>query len=74
MGRNPAVNLFVLAGCLLVGAVALNRASPRPAKIEASGGVSLDQLSAIAATGVDFISIGALTKHVQAIDMSLRLL
>ncbi len=55
-------------------AVALNRASPRPAKIEASGGVSLDQLAAIAATGVDFISIGALTKHLQAIDMSLRLL
>ncbi len=55
-------------------AVALNRASPRPAKIEASGSVRLDNLSAMAATGVDFISIGALTKHVQAIDMSLRLL
>lgn len=55
-------------------AVALNRASRRPAKVEASGGVSLDQLAAIAATGVDFISIGALTKHVQAVDMSLRLL
>ncbi len=55
-------------------AVALNRASPRPAKIEASGGVSLDRLAAIAATGVDFISVGGLTKHVQAIDMSLRLL
>jgi nicotinate-nucleotide pyrophosphorylase (carboxylating) len=55
-------------------AVALNRASPRPAKIEASGGVSLDRLPAIAATGVDFISVGGLTKHVQAIDMSLRLL
>jgi nicotinate-nucleotide pyrophosphorylase (carboxylating) len=54
-------------------AVALNRASPRPAKVEASGGVSLDRLAAIAATGVDFISIGGLTKHVQAIDMSLRL-
>ena len=54
-------------------AVALNRASARPAKVEASGGVSLDRLAAIAATGVDFISIGALTKHVQAIDMSLRL-
>jgi nicotinate-nucleotide pyrophosphorylase (carboxylating) len=54
-------------------AVTLNRASPRPAKVEASGGVSLDRLAAIAATGVDFISIGGLTKHVQAIDMSLRL-
>ncbi len=55
-------------------AVALNRASPRPAKLEVSGGVGLDQLAAIAATGVDFISIGALTKHVRAVDMSLRLL
>ena len=55
-------------------AVALNRASPRPAKLEASGGVSLERLPAIAATGVDFISVGGLTKHVQAIDMSLRLL
>ena len=53
--------------------VALNHAAQRPAKIEASGGVSFDQLAAIAATGVDFISIGGLTKHVQAVDMSLRL-
>jgi len=55
-------------------AVELNRASPRPAKIEASGGVSLERLAAIAATGVDCISVGGLTKHVQAIDMSMRLL
>ena len=54
-------------------AVALNHAAQRPAKIEASGGVSFDRLAAIAATGVDFISIGGLTKHVQAVDMSLRL-
>jgi nicotinate-nucleotide pyrophosphorylase (carboxylating) len=55
-------------------AVALNRASARPAKVEASGGVSLERLAAIAATGVDFISVGGLTKHVQAVDLSLRLL
>ena len=54
-------------------AVALNRAASRPAKLEASGGVSLEQIAAIAATGVDFISIGGLTKHVQAIDLSMRL-
>jgi nicotinate-nucleotide pyrophosphorylase (carboxylating) len=54
-------------------AVALNRASAMPAKIEVSGGVGLENLAAIAATGVDFISIGGLTKHVQAVDMSLRL-
>jgi nicotinate-nucleotide pyrophosphorylase (carboxylating) len=40
--------------------------------LEASGGVDLQHLRAIAATGVDFISIGALTKHVHAVDFSLR--
>jgi nicotinate-nucleotide pyrophosphorylase (carboxylating) len=55
-------------------AVALNRAAPHPAKLEASGGVSFERLPAIAATGVDFISVGGLTKHVQAVDMSLRVL
>jgi nicotinate-nucleotide pyrophosphorylase (carboxylating) len=53
-------------------AVALNRAAPRPVKVEASGGVELTALQRIAATGVDYISIGALTKHVRAIDLSLR--
>lgn len=41
--------------------------------LEVSGGVTGDRLRAIAATGVDFISVGALTKHVQALDLSLRL-
>ena len=41
--------------------------------LEASGGVGLDGLRAIAETGVDFISIGALTKHVRAIDLSMRI-
>lgn len=40
--------------------------------LEASGGVDLDGLRAIAATGVDFISVGALTKHLRAIDLSMR--
>lgn len=43
------------------------------AKLEVSGGVEIDSLSAIAATGVDYISVGALTKHVQAVDFSLRI-
>lgn len=43
------------------------------AKLEVSGNVSEDQLAAIAATGVDYVSIGALTKHIQAIDLSMRL-
>ncbi len=42
------------------------------ARLEASGNVALADLPAIAATGVDFISVGALTKHVQAIDLSMR--
>ena len=53
-------------------AVALNRAQPAPAKLEASGGVTLDTVRAIAETGVDFVSVGALTKHVRAVDLSMR--
>jgi nicotinate-nucleotide pyrophosphorylase (carboxylating) len=41
--------------------------------LEVSGGVGLDDLRALAATGVDYISIGALTKHVRAIDLSMRI-
>jgi nicotinate-nucleotide pyrophosphorylase (carboxylating) len=54
-------------------AVAFNRERGRHAKLEASGNVSLDNVREIAATGVDFISVGALTKHVRAVDLSLRL-
>jgi nicotinate-nucleotide pyrophosphorylase (carboxylating) len=42
------------------------------AQLEASGGVSLERVRAIAETGVDRISIGSLTKDVRAIDLSLR--
>ncbi|MFT3762121.1 MAG: carboxylating nicotinate-nucleotide diphosphorylase [Pseudoxanthomonas sp.] len=41
--------------------------------LEVSGGVTLETLRAIAEDGVDFISIGSLTKHVQAIDLSMKL-
>ncbi len=43
-------------------------------KLEASGGINNDTLLAVAETGVDFISIGSLTKDIQAIDLSMRLL
>ena len=43
------------------------------ALLEASGGVSIDQIRAIASTGVDRISIGKLTKDIQAIDYSMRI-
>ena len=43
------------------------------AKLEASGGIDKQGLAEIAATGVDFISLGALTKHITAIDLSMRI-
>jgi nicotinate-nucleotide pyrophosphorylase (carboxylating) len=61
---------FELAG--MASAVALNRAHPRPALLEASGGLTLERIAAIAATGVDFISVGSLTKNIDAIDLSMR--
>jgi nicotinate-nucleotide pyrophosphorylase (carboxylating) len=57
----------------LVKAVARNRARGAAVKLEASGGVSLESVVRTARTGVDYISVGALTKHVRAIDLSLRL-
>jgi len=57
----------------LRAAVALNRARGRPAKLEASGSVSLESVRAIAETGVDYISVGALTKNIRAVDLSMRL-
>ncbi len=50
-------------------AVALNAGK---AELEASGGITLDNLREYAETGVDYISIGALTKDVKAIDLSMR--
>ena len=43
------------------------------AKLEASGGINDDTLRVIAETGVDYISIGAMTKDVKAVDLSMRL-
>ena len=53
----------------LTEAVAITRDR---AKLEASGGVVLENIGAIAQTGVDFISVGSLTKDVQALDLSMR--
>lgn len=54
-------------------AVELNKASEHSVKIEASGSVTLETVRAIAETGVDYISIGSITKHVRAVDLSMRL-
>jgi len=43
-----------------------------PADLEASGGITLESIRAIAETGVDYISVGALTKDINAIDLSMR--
>ncbi|MCK0164753.1 carboxylating nicotinate-nucleotide diphosphorylase [Marinobacter sp. S6332] len=54
----------------LRAAVAMNEGR---AKLEASGGINSGSLVPIAETGVDYISIGALTKDVKAVDLSMRL-
>jgi nicotinate-nucleotide pyrophosphorylase (carboxylating) len=53
-------------------AVALNARAQRPLKLEASGGITAGNIREIAATGVDFISVGSITKHVRAVDLSMR--
>jgi nicotinate-nucleotide pyrophosphorylase (carboxylating) len=56
----------------LAAAVAIVRRSPRPhPRIEASGGVTLDTVQDIARTGVDYVSVGALTHSAPALDFSL---
>jgi nicotinate-nucleotide pyrophosphorylase (carboxylating) len=57
---------------VMVQSVVMNRAAARPLKLEASGGVTLDTIREIAETGVDFVSVGAITKNVRAIDLSMR--
>lgn len=42
------------------------------AKLEASGGLDMNTLRETAETGVDYISVGALTKHIKALDLSMR--
>ncbi len=62
---------FDLSG--LREAVVLNaRLTNRGAVLEASGGITLDNVRAVAKTGVDRISIGSITKDVKAVDLSMR--
>ncbi|MFW2178023.1 MULTISPECIES: carboxylating nicotinate-nucleotide diphosphorylase [unclassified Moraxella] len=53
-------------------AVELVASLGKPCKLEASGDVTLANLREVALTGVDFVSMGALTKHIKAIDLSMR--
>jgi len=57
----------------LRAAVTMNQGSGRAVKLEASGGIHLGNVRTIAETGVGFISVGSLTKHVQAVDLSMRI-
>jgi len=66
--ENILLDNFSLAE--LKQAVAINQ---QRAQLEASGNVTIETIKAIAETGVDRISVGALTKHVQAIDLSMRI-
>ena len=43
-------------------------------EVEASGGIELNNVKDVAATGVDFISVGALTHSAQSLDMSLKII
>jgi nicotinate-nucleotide pyrophosphorylase (carboxylating) len=59
----------------LVKGVELNKSfGERKAKLEASGGINKETLVGIAETGVDYISIGALTKDCKAVDLSMRII
>ena len=58
---------------MLQQSVALNQQAGDPAaELEASGGLTIEEVAAVARTGVDYISVGALTKNVCAIDLSMR--
>ena len=57
----------------MITAVQINRSNGRPVKLEASGSVTLENVRSVAETGVDYISIGGITKHVKAVDLSMRL-
>ena len=77
IARAAGVDIIMLDNfplAQLVEAVWLNRRQPGTApKLEASGGVNEQTLVAIAETGVDYISIGALTKDCQSVDLSMRM-
>ena len=71
-GLNAGADILLLDNFsldLLREAVALNAGR---AKLEASGGVTLENVRTIAETGIDYVSTGALTKNLCAIDLSMR--
>ena len=71
-GINAGADIIMLDNFsldMIKQAVTLNQGKT---KLEVSGNITRERLKELAATGVDYISSGALTKHVQAIDLSFR--
>ncbi len=54
---------------MLIEAVRMNQ--PKYCELEASGGIDINNIAQMAQTGIDFISVGAITKSIKAIDLSL---
>jgi nicotinate-nucleotide pyrophosphorylase (carboxylating) len=69
--RRLLLDNFSLSDLRAAVEINLNR-GVRAAELEASGGLILDQVRQVAETGVDFISVGAITKNIRAIDLSMR--
>jgi nicotinate-nucleotide pyrophosphorylase (carboxylating) len=65
-------DMLLLDNFDLDGLRAAVRETAGRAKLEASGGVDLARVRSVAETGVDYISVGALTKHLHAVDLSMR--
>ncbi|MFK5923187.1 MAG: carboxylating nicotinate-nucleotide diphosphorylase [Verrucomicrobiota bacterium] len=74
--KIPGIDVILLDNMnpdMLSQAVTLRDQVAPTIKLEASGGITLDTISAVAASNVDFISVGALTHSVRSVDLSLEL-
>ena len=69
---NAGAKLILLDNFDLAGLRAAVQHTAKRAELEASGGITIENLREVALTGVDRISVGALTKDVKAIDLSMR--
>lgn len=70
---EAGANIVLLDNFDLPGMREAVRFNAGRARLEASGGIDLTQIKAVAETGVDYISVGSLTKDVDAVDLSMRL-
>ncbi len=71
--RADIVMLDELSLADMTEAVKRTRSLGSTTKLEASGSIDRENVKAVALTGVDYLSIGAITKHVRALDLSMRL-